>query len=197
MSPVEALIRATTGQDGGPVPAGRLDKGVHAMEQIVTVTIRGPAPPVGTPARARELATMVYELNARLPPDVRVLSVDDAPPKAHAIGMSGGKTYSYFVGVDVAEAWAGYCWRQPQLDVEAMRTARQRCSWARTTFARSPPRRRRTACAHSTRCASSGTRTCASRCSAATARPTRARARRIAARCARAPPRSSIAASAR
>ena len=111
-----------TGQDGGLVPAGRLDKGVHAMEQIVTVTIRGPAPPVGR-RRAGELATMVYELNARLPPDVRLLSVDDAPPKAHAIGMSGGKTYSYFVGVDVAEAWAGYCWRQPQLDVEAMRTA--------------------------------------------------------------------------
>ena len=38
---LHAALKEATGQDGGPVPAGRTDKGVHAMQQAVTVTVRG------------------------------------------------------------------------------------------------------------------------------------------------------------
>ena len=38
---VHAALKATTGQEGGPVVAGRTDKGVHAMRQMLTVTVRG------------------------------------------------------------------------------------------------------------------------------------------------------------
>ena len=36
---LHAALKEATGQDGGPVPAGRTDKGVHAMQQAVTVTV--------------------------------------------------------------------------------------------------------------------------------------------------------------
>eukprot|EP00966_Prymnesium_polylepis_P325819 7381763-Prymnesium_polylepis.1 len=61
-------LRAATGQDGGPVAAGRTDKGVHAMHQGVTFTIRTKRPASeDVAARALELAALRDTINARLP----------------------------------------------------------------------------------------------------------------------------------
>ena len=93
---VHAALKQATGQDGGPVAAGRTDKGVHAMRQAATVTVRGPpradaggagdgdgdgdvdgdgAASAAATERRAELEALVARLNALLPPDVRVLSV--------------------------------------------------------------------------------------------------------------------------
>ena len=125
---VHAALKQTTGQDGGPVVAGRTDKGVHAMRQLATVTVRGP-PPAATEERRLALEGMRETLNGLLPADVRVLGVADAHPSAHALSDSSCKTYSYFVlSGDAAElercaAWAVGCWLLPPLDLDKMAAA--------------------------------------------------------------------------
>ena len=146
---LHAALKEATGQDGGPVPAGRTDKGVHAMRQAVTVTVRGPpradtggggddgagdgdgdgaSSPAATERRA-ELEALVARLNALLPPDVRALSAADAPPSAHALTDAVRKTYSYFViaGPSAPErcaAWGVGCWLLPSaVDLRAMALA--------------------------------------------------------------------------
>jgi len=130
---VHSALKEATGQDGGPVVAGRTDKGVHAMRQAATVTVRGPpradvdgnsagdtaAAATATAERLAELEALVARLNALLPPDVRVLSVADAPPSAHALTDAVRKTYSYFLlaGPSAPErcaAWAVGCWLLPR-----------------------------------------------------------------------------------
>ena len=119
---VHAALKEAIGQDGGPVVAGRTDKGVHAMRQAATVTVRGPprAAAGGTTAgdgdgdgdgdsgalaaRRAELEALLARLNALLPPDVRMLSVADAPPSAHALTDATRKTYSYFLLADPTAA---------------------------------------------------------------------------------------------
>ena len=123
----EALVAVTSGQSGGPVAAGRTDKGVHAMSQSVTVTIRGPPVPEDRDeaARARELDEMRDQLNAQLPTDVRVLRVEDAAGSANARWEATEKTYAYFVLCASAEAL-------PELDawrVGAWLRAGIRTSW--------------------------------------------------------------------
>ena len=65
--------------------AGRTDAGVHALGQVVSFRL-GRAYPPETVARA---------LNARLPPDVRVVRAESAPPGFHARYAARSKTYFY------------------------------------------------------------------------------------------------------
>ena len=96
------------------------------MRQAATVTVRGPprAAAGGTTAgttagdgdddgdgdsgalsaRRAELEALLARLNALLPPDVRMLSVADAPPSAHALTDATRKTYSYFLLADPTAA---------------------------------------------------------------------------------------------
>src|SRR5512134_2654983 len=74
--------------EGKPVTvhgAGRTDAGVHALGQVATVRMEA----------AHEPATVQRALNAVLPPDVRVLTVEEAPEDFHARFHSRGKTYEY------------------------------------------------------------------------------------------------------
>jgi tRNA pseudouridine38-40 synthase len=96
--------------------AGRTDAGVHALAQtasaIVTTELAGP--------------TLVRAMNAVLPLDVRVLTVEDMPPGFHARFDARSKTYEYrIINAPFASAFLHrYVWHIPQpLDVEAMRTA--------------------------------------------------------------------------
>ena len=69
----EALARF----EGRPVTvhgAGRTDAGVHALGQVASATVEC----------AHEVAALLRGLNAQLPPDVRVLSVEEAPADFHA-----------------------------------------------------------------------------------------------------------------
>src|SRR5260221_6721634 len=58
----------------GVTGAGRTDAGVHALGQVAGFSL----------ARRIEAQAVVRALNARLPPDVRVLSAAQAPPAVHA-----------------------------------------------------------------------------------------------------------------
>lgn len=120
-----ALSRA--GYDGGPVAAGRLDRGVHAKMQLVTVAARHKQPIELGAERDAVLAALADKLNAALPSDVRIRSVRDAPVKAHAMTGCGAKTYTYYV-IDGNAGAGSDCSRcawslEPKLDVAAMRRA--------------------------------------------------------------------------
>jgi tRNA pseudouridine38-40 synthase len=115
---IQALIEVALAPfEGGPVTvigAGRTDAGVHALGQVASVRTRA----------THDVATLQRALNAVLPDDVRILSIDDAPPDFHARFDSVSKTYDYrIVNAPYASAFLHrYAWHVPgTLDVDAMR----------------------------------------------------------------------------
>jgi tRNA pseudouridine38-40 synthase len=96
--------------------AGRTDAGVHALGQVASAAV----------TCGHDPATLTRALNARLPPDIRVLSVEDAPPGFHARFSARGKTYRYQIrNAPIASPFErAYVWHLPDpLDVEAMARA--------------------------------------------------------------------------
>src|SRR4026209_841192 len=96
--------------------AGRTDAGVHALAQVASVSFPG----------ALESTVLERALNAALPPDVRVLSIEDALPDFHARFSAIGKTYEYRIVNSslVSPFLARYVWHVAhRLDVEAMKRA--------------------------------------------------------------------------
>jgi len=96
--------------------AGRTDAGVHAAAQVASATVTS----------GLDVQTMVRALNAVLPPDVRVLTVEEMPDSFHARFDARSKTYEYrVVNAPFVSAFLHrYVWHVPQpLDAEAMRTA--------------------------------------------------------------------------
>jgi tRNA pseudouridine38-40 synthase len=94
--------------------ASRTDAGVHALAQVASVRV-----PFDAPARAVWRA-----LNVRLPLDVRVLAVEDAPHTFHARFDASGKRYRYriFTASVLSPFVRAYVWHRPYpTDVEAMR----------------------------------------------------------------------------
>jgi tRNA pseudouridine38-40 synthase len=108
--------------EGGPVTvhgAGRTDAGVHALGQVASVEV----------AFAHDAATLARALNANLPEDVRVLSVEEAPPGFHARFSARSKSYRYCIrnGAVASPFERAYVWHVPQpLDVGAMQQAASR-----------------------------------------------------------------------
>lgn len=105
--------------EGGPVTvhgAGRTDAGVHALGQVASATV----------GNTLDERTLARALNAVLPPDVRVLSIEEAEPDFHARFRARAKTYEYrIVNAPIASAFLRrYVWHiQQPLDLEAIRTA--------------------------------------------------------------------------
>jgi len=96
--------------------AGRTDAGVHALGQVASVPV----------SSALEGPTLVRALNAVLPPEVRILTVEEMPDAFHARFDARSKTYEYrIVNAPLVSAFLHrYVWHVPQpLDAEAMRTA--------------------------------------------------------------------------
>jgi tRNA pseudouridine38-40 synthase len=114
---VEAALAPLEGGQRVPVAgAGRTDAGVHALGQVASCRIRSHL----------DTRACLRALNARLPADVRVLDVAEAPRRFHARFWALGKTYAYFVlQAPVADPLAvRYVWHQSQpLDLEGMRSA--------------------------------------------------------------------------
>lgn len=113
---IEDAFLPMTGTPVTVMGAGRTDAGVHALGQVASVRYPG----------RHDAATVRRALNVRLPPDIRVLSVDDAPPQFHARFDATGKTYRYrIVTAEVAspfDRW--FVWHLPgRLRTEAMREA--------------------------------------------------------------------------
>jgi tRNA pseudouridine38-40 synthase len=105
--------------EGRPVPvagSGRTDAGVHALGQVASFTLAHAIPP----------SDLVAALNARLPPDVRVLSAEVEADTFHARFSAVRKRYAYRIddtpGTDPFERHRS--WHVPHaLDLAAMRAA--------------------------------------------------------------------------
>jgi tRNA pseudouridine38-40 synthase len=113
---IEDALRALDGRDVTVTGAGRTDAGVHALGQVAAFTI------------ARELApdALLRALNAHLPPAIRVIGAEDAPPAFHPRFGARAKTYRYQLwnGDTMSPFDYGRAWHVPgPLDVEAMRAA--------------------------------------------------------------------------
>ena len=115
----ELIEKALSRLEGAPVSvhgAGRTDAGVHAEGQVASVRT----------SSAHDCGTVQRALNAQLPPDVRVVAVEDAPPDFHARFSARSKTYRYRIdAAPVASPFTrSYAWHLPvPLDVPAMRQA--------------------------------------------------------------------------
>ena len=96
--------------------AGRTDAGVHALAQVASVQLTA----------AIDAATLGRALNAVLPPDVRVVGVEETASDFHARFSAIGKRYEYRVvnGAVVLPFDHRYVWHVPQrLDIRAMTEA--------------------------------------------------------------------------
>jgi tRNA pseudouridine38-40 synthase len=117
---IQAILEDALGPiEGSPVVvhgAGRTDAGVHALAQVATVTLGVTMEP---PALARAL-------NAILPRDIRVLTVEETRPGFHARFSATGKVYEYrIVNAPLISPFLyRYAWhvRQP-LDLDKVREA--------------------------------------------------------------------------
>ena len=79
------VIGRTTGEKVLPQGSGRTDTGVHAVSQTASFTTESNIP----------LVNFRKVLNDRLPPEIRVLSVEEMPADFHARHSAIAKTYEY------------------------------------------------------------------------------------------------------
>jgi tRNA pseudouridine38-40 synthase len=110
------LIKDPTGRGPTVAGAGRTDAGVHALGQVASVNLE-----IDLAAAAVHRA-----LNVRLPPDVRVIGVVDAPLGFHARFHAIGKTYRYRIAtlpvLSPFDRWFVWHTTEPR-DVPAMQAA--------------------------------------------------------------------------
>lgn len=102
------------GPDAAVTGASRTDAGVHALRQ--TASVRG--------VSALEAWQIRGALNARLPPDIRVLQAADAPPGFDARRAATGKRYAYLLDTApvASPLLRRFAWHVPRaLDLDAMR----------------------------------------------------------------------------
>jgi tRNA pseudouridine38-40 synthase len=78
-------LRRITGETAMPQGSGRTDAGVHALAQVASCALASSIP----------AANLVVALNDILPPAIRVLQVEEAPPEFHARKSARAKTYRY------------------------------------------------------------------------------------------------------
>ncbi len=113
---IEDALAPIEGQRAVVFGAGRTDAGVHAAAQVASVTITAT---IASDALQRAL-------NATLPEDVRILSIEEMPSRFHAQFAATRKTYHYWIwsGGVVLPQLRRFVWHVPQiLDSEAMHAA--------------------------------------------------------------------------
>ena len=120
VSTIQAVLEAALGEVEGQAVivhgAGRTDAGVHALGQVASTRL---SHPIGTSA-------LVRALNAKLPDDVRILDVGEAPDDFHARYGARSKWYRYRLtsGSVANPLERRYAWHVVQtLDLESMRQA--------------------------------------------------------------------------
>jgi len=84
---VEEAVESLTGAHSSVLAAGRTDRGVHAIGQVVSFKTKSKIPIERWPAA----------MNAVLPPDIRVKSSQNMPIAFHARFDAKGKRYKYFI----------------------------------------------------------------------------------------------------
>ncbi|MGA2001355.1 MAG: tRNA pseudouridine(38-40) synthase TruA [Terriglobales bacterium] len=109
-------LRRITGETVLPQGSGRTDAGVHALAQVASCELASSIP----------AANLVVALNDILPPAIRVMQVEEAPPEFHARKSAQAKTYRYRIhrGDICPPLLARYVWHHPYpLDEKAMAAA--------------------------------------------------------------------------
>lgn len=110
-------IHHITGEIVLPQGSGRTDAGVHALAQVASFSLESPIPP----------ANFHRALNRALPPSIRILSIEHAPPSFHARHSVISKTYEYRIhptGSICSPMLAPYVWPCPfPLDFEQLQQA--------------------------------------------------------------------------
>ncbi|HJQ79347.1 MAG TPA: tRNA pseudouridine(38-40) synthase TruA [Lacipirellulaceae bacterium] len=115
---LEAALRQITQEPIRVTAAGRTDAGVHALGQVAGFA---------TATRLKN-AELQRALNAVLPSDVAVVSLEDAPTDFHATRDAVAKRYRYQIhnGRTPSVFDRHYAWHYPQpLDAAAMHAAGQ------------------------------------------------------------------------
>jgi tRNA pseudouridine38-40 synthase len=117
--------------------SGRTDAGVHALGQAASVVVERPL----------DLRKLRLGLNAVLPPDVSVISIDEAEAGFHARKSAKSKLYRYTILNDPARRplWRHRAYHFPQpLDVSAMDEAARALEGTHdfTAFAREADRKK-------------------------------------------------------
>ena len=79
------IIGRITGEKVLPQGSGRTDAGVHALAQVATFATDSSIP----------AENFLRAMNDKLPPAIRVNSVEEAAPEFHARHSARGKTYRY------------------------------------------------------------------------------------------------------
>jgi tRNA pseudouridine38-40 synthase len=107
---IQGLVEEALGRiEGRPVAvagSGRTDAGVHALGQVATARLE----------HAISEPDLLRALNAMLPADVRVLSVEEAPEGFHARYSAREKTYRYLFGCGAPGPFDGrFAWWVPGL----------------------------------------------------------------------------------
>ena len=107
--------------------AGRTDAGVHALAQVAHVKFpRWGASSAAVRVRIEKLTPreIVYGFNDRLPSDINVLAVEDAPYEFHARHTAVARTYLYQISTRRTAFGKKYMWWvKDRLNVEAMADA--------------------------------------------------------------------------
>jgi tRNA pseudouridine38-40 synthase len=113
---LEAALAQVEGRRVVVYGAGRTDAGVHALGQVASFKI----------ANAIAPGDLFRALNAMLPDDVRVLSLDEAAPGFNARFHARSKVYRYRISNTrlMSPFQRRYAWHiSRELDLEAMRLA--------------------------------------------------------------------------
>ena len=111
-----SALERLTGEKILPQGSGRTDAGVHALAQVVSMTIESPIP----------VANLRVALNDVLPPAIRITSVEEVPGGFHARKSASAKTYRYriFRGEICPPFLARYVYHHPYpLDEASMSAA--------------------------------------------------------------------------
>ncbi|MGQ0733696.1 MAG: tRNA pseudouridine(38-40) synthase TruA [Acidobacteriota bacterium] len=113
---IEDALEPLEGERAVLTAAGRTDAGVHAAGQVASATVR----------TARPTRELHRALNATLPPDVRIMAIEEVPAGFNARFDARAKTYRYWIwsGDVLPPALRRTAWHVPQvLDLVAMREA--------------------------------------------------------------------------
>lgn len=107
--------------------SGRTDAGVHAIAQIASIKFPrwgASSAEIRDRITALTLQEIMYGLNDRLPPDINVLAVEDAPPEFHARHDATARSYIYQISTRRTAFNKKFVWWiKDRLNVQAMTDA--------------------------------------------------------------------------
>ena len=101
--------------------AGRTDAGVHALAQVAHLKL---SPRGGRPKSIPNPKEILFAINDRMPPDINILNVEEAPDRFHARHDADSRSYRYQISTRRTAFGKKYVWWvKDRLDADAMSSA--------------------------------------------------------------------------